>query len=55
MADLILGIYYSDLDSSDRLHDIGQVMYKYISLWAKFEVTCNPDKYCEVILPNDDL
>ena len=55
MADLILGIYYSDLDSSDRFNDISKVIDKYIYLWALFEVTCNPNKYCEVILPDDDL
>ena len=55
MANDILDIYFSDSDSSDRFHDIGQVISKYVLYWARDEVTCNPDKYCEKIVPNDDF
>ena len=55
MLDEILNIYLSNLDNSDKLHDIGQVIANGILEWAKFEVVCNPNKYCEFIVPNDDL
>ena len=55
IVDEILPIYSSYLDNSDKLHDIIQVIDKYILEWAIFEVTCNPNKYCEFINPNDDL
>ena len=55
MANEIINYYYSDLDIEDARFEIEQSIEKYVFHWATDAVTCNPDKYCEVISPNDDL
>ena len=52
----ILAIHFSKtIDFEDKAFDIQQAIDNSVLEWATFEVTFNPDKYCEVIYPNDDL
>ena len=56
MANDILLINFSNhIDFNDKFFDIRQRIDKYVKRWATDTVTCNPDKYCEKIVPNDDL
>ena len=56
MAEHILLINFGNkIDYEDKWFDIQGCIDQYVLRWAIDEVTCNPDKYCEVILPNDDL
>ena len=55
MAEDIKLVNYSKLDSDDKWFEIQEIIAKYVLRWASFEVTYNPDKYCEKIVPNDDL
>ena len=58
LKDMAIDIYrmnFSKLDRDDKNFEIYLIIDKYVLNWAKFEVTCNPDKYCEIILPDDDL
>ena len=52
----ILAIHFSkSIAFDDKAFDIRQAIDNAVLEWATFEVTCKPDKYCEKIVPNDDL
>ena len=52
----ILSIRFSKtIAFDDKPFDIMTAIDNAVLEWARDEVTCNPDKYCEIILPDDDL
>ena len=52
----ILAIHFSkSIAFDDKAFDIRTAIDNSVLEWASFEVTCNPDQYCEKIVPNDDL
>ena len=52
----ILAIHFSkSIAFDDKSFDIRTAIDNSVLEWASFEVTCNPDQYCEKIVPNDDL
>ena len=55
MCDEILHENFSYLDYADKYFEIRQVIDKWILRWSTDTVNRNPDKYCEKIVPNDDL
>ena len=56
MATEILKTYFAKaIDYEDKWFEIQQIIAKYILNWSIEAVTCDPDKYCEKIAPNDDL
>ena len=56
LAQDILAIHFSKtIAFDDKAFDIRQAIDNAVLEWASFEVTCNHDKYCEKIVPNDDL
>ena len=56
LIDDILSINFSTkIDSDEKWFDIRQEIDKYVLRWATGEVNSNPNKYCKIINPNDDL
>ena len=55
MSNDIMVSAMSNLDNSDKLFDIQEYIDKWVFWWARDTVIRNPDKYCEGIVPNDDL
>ena len=57
MANDILNVYFSNLylDRDDQWFEIQKIMDKCILDWSIDAVNCNPEIYCEKIVPNDDL
>ena len=58
LSDMAVDIYrmnFSKLDREDKDFEIQLIIEKYVLRWATNEVNGNPDKYCEKIVPNDDL
>ena len=58
LKDMAIDIYrmnFSKLDREDKNFEIQQIITKYVIRWATNAVNGKPDKYCEKIVPNDDL
>ena len=48
-------VNFSKIDYEDKYAEIRFMIDKWVLLYARDAVTGNPDKYCEKIVPNDDL